>query len=145
MIGNGYNIFYTDDDVDDLEFFREAVASVSNDHTVYLQSHGDELLGLLETPPGGRNLIFLDINMPEKDGLEVLRELRQMPQVKDVPVVMLSTSDDESTIKASRELGANLYIPKPNSYAEFKKIMAALLLNEPGKDYFTGNGYVYRS
>lgn len=64
-------------------------------------------------------IVLLDINMPRQDGFETLRKLRQDPDLKNVPVIMLSASDNESDMEAAAELGADGYLVKPFRSDEF--------------------------
>jgi CheY-like chemotaxis protein len=117
------NIFYTDDDIDDHAIFIDAAEQVSESLQVLTQNNGDELLRLLNNPPPFPNLIFLDLNMPIKSGFEVLQEIKQSEFTKHLPVIVFSTSDDEKAITTARQLGANLYIPKPSSFSSLKKVI----------------------
>ncbi|HSU50867.1 MAG TPA: response regulator [Segetibacter sp.] len=139
------SIFYTDDDIDDRAIFIDAAQQVSDSLQVITQGNGDELIGLLNNPPPFPNIIFLDLNMPVKNGYEVLQEIKQSELTKDLPVIIFSTSDDEKAINTTRHLGANLYIPKPSSFSLLKKaIKYSLSINwntfTPSTD-----GFVYRA
>lgn len=114
-------IFYADDDADDLDFFRDVTASIDKNIELFTHENGNQLLVAVKNPPPTPHIIFLDLNMPGKDGFEVLKELKSSEEYKDIPVVMFSTSNDQKNIIRSRELGANLYITKPNSFAKFQK------------------------
>jgi len=70
--------------------------------------------------------ILLDLNMPKKDGREVLKELKQHPVLKKIPVVIFSTTNNEQEMRRCYELGANSYITKPNSFESLLKTVAAL-------------------
>lgn len=70
--------------------------------------------------------ILLDLNMPKKDGREVLKELKQNPHFKKIPVVIFSTTNNEQEMRRCYELGANSYITKPNSFESLLKTVAAL-------------------
>jgi CheY-like chemotaxis protein len=71
-------------------------------------------------------LILLDLNMPKKDGREALREIKADPQLKHIPVVVLTTSKAEEDIYRSYELGANSYITKPVTFASLVEVMKTL-------------------
>jgi response regulator RpfG family c-di-GMP phosphodiesterase len=116
-------IFYTDDDVDDRDLFVDAALHVSDSLEVITQGNGDELICLLNNPPPFPNLIFLDLNMPIKNGYEVLKEIKQSERTKSLPVIVFSTSDDQDTVDLTRKLGANLYITKPSSFSLLKKVI----------------------
>ena len=122
-----YTIFYTDDDPDDQDFFKEVVAEITPQHTIYTQNDGFELLEVLQNPPPSPHIIFLDLNMPKKSGYQVLKEIRETDSTKTIPVVIFSTSNDNNAIKKTKELGANMYITKPGSYTKFKKILNSVL------------------
>lgn len=121
------NIFYTDDDVDDQELFRDALAEVDESLVLTTASDGDVLLSLLTDPPPEPRLIFLDLNMPRKNGYEVLREIRGNEELRNYPVIIFSTSTDESTIATTRQLGADRFIPKPRTYDGIKKVLTACI------------------
>ncbi|MDQ6812638.1 MAG: response regulator [Bacteroidota bacterium] len=121
MIVEATRIFYTDDDVDDRDLFIDAAHQVSESLEVITQGNGDELIRLLNNPPPYPNFIFLDLNMPIKNGFEVLQEIKKSERTKYLPVIIFSTSDDQTAINTTRDLGANLYIPKPSSFSSLKK------------------------
>lgn len=120
-------IFYTDDDEDDKEIFKEIVSEIKPHAEVELQSDGAELLHILRKDEVKPDLLFLDINMPNKDGFEVLDEMRERHHHKRIPVIMLSTSSNEDVINKARRMGATLYVCKPNSYGKFRSILTTLL------------------
>ncbi len=127
MSDYGYNIFYTDDDADDQEIFRDVVAAINERIYIFTQNSGDELLDLLKSPPPRPHVIFLDLNMPVKNGYEVLHEIRTNEKTNQIPVVIFSTSNDETSIASSKKLGASLYVHKPSSYAELKQVLRHVL------------------
>ncbi|MFT3795297.1 response regulator [Flavobacterium sp.] len=114
-------IFYADDDLEDLEFFTEVTNAIDREITVVTHQCGDELIDALHNPPPSPHIIFLDLNMPGRNGFDVLEELKTSEHLKEIPVVVFSTSNDEKNIAKSRELGANYYLPKLGSYESFKK------------------------
>lgn len=125
---DAFTIFYTDDDQEDLEFFKEIIDTIDADVSVVTQNTGQELLHALDNPPPHPYLVFLDINMPGMTGYEVLEQVRKSHQ--KLPVVMFSTSGDEDSISKSRELGASYYVPKSGIFEQLKKsIEHALAIN----------------
>ncbi|SFQ42392.1 response regulator [Flavobacterium akiainvivens] len=124
---NELTIFYTDDDQEDLEFFREIVGSISDDWHVVTQSNGPELLHALDNPPPHPYVVMLDINMPGMTGFDVLKALRSQREHKELPIVMFSTSRDEAAIEKSRLLGATYYIPKSGIFENLKKSIEHVL------------------
>ena len=121
------NIYYADDDADDRQLFTDVVESMDTPVDLHLQRDGQELLERLEDRPPYPTVIFLDINMPRKNGIEVLRLIRQQEDLKTVPIVIFSTSDDPDIIKSARELGANMFVSKPFSFSKFKKAITHCL------------------
>lgn len=137
-------IFYTDDDEDDRMVFSDALRQVAADCTVAVQRNGDELLQLLKNPPPHPSLLFLDLNMPVKNGYAVLKEIREKEGIADLPVVIFSTSNDAESVRTSQQLGANLYIPKPSTFSALKNALRyALSINwknfQPSSDNFVFN------
>ncbi|HEY9712961.1 MAG TPA: response regulator, partial [Chroococcales cyanobacterium] len=72
------------------------------------------------------SLIFLDLNMPKKDGREVLEEIKNDDDLKDIPVVILTTSRDEEDIAKSYKAHANCYVSKPVDMKQFLKVVQAI-------------------
>ncbi|MDR7370391.1 response regulator [Flavobacterium aquidurense] len=105
-------IFYTDDDDDDLSIFADAVESLPEKIQLKTYNGGDKLLTAIYNPPPIPHLIFLDLNMPGKNGFDVLAELRSSEK-KDIPIVIFSTSNEPGIIERCRTLGANYFITKP--------------------------------
>lgn len=137
-------IFYTDDDQDDLDFFKEIISLINTNFSVITYTNGQQLIDALNNPPPCPHLVFLDINMPGMNGLEALKHVRQLNKYEKLPVIIFSTSNDEDTIAKSQELGANYYLPKTGAYDRLKKaIEHALTINwgdfTPNKDAFVYN------
>jgi DNA-binding NtrC family response regulator len=105
-------IFYTDDDEDDLVFFREAVHSISPNIKLYTYQNGYDLLHALENPPPVPKVIFLDINMPTKSGYDVLCEIKNSDLLRDIPVIMYSTTCTVENVSRCKSMGANYFITK---------------------------------
>ena len=76
--------------------------------------------------PNGPMLVLLDINMPRIDGLEVLRQLKQSPKTVDIPVIMLTTTDDPREVVRCYELGCSSYVTKPVEYDRFVEAIRRL-------------------
>ena len=116
-------IHYADDDTEDLELFKNAVERSGEAISLYTYANGDDFLNGIKKE-GSRGIIaFLDINMPGKSGLTLLREIRESEDLKHLPVIMYSTSSDPATISASQDIGANMYIIKPSSFSVLKGII----------------------
>ncbi|OXA80983.1 CheY chemotaxis protein or a CheY-like REC (receiver) domain [Flavobacterium aquidurense] len=123
-------IFYTDDDEDDLSIFTDAVESLSKKIQLKTYSGGDKLLMAIHNPPPTPHVVFLDLNMPGKNGFDVLNELRNSEKKSDIPVIIFSTSNEPGIIEKCRSLGANLFITKPILMNDIiKSIEHALQIN----------------
>lgn len=121
MNNNDYVIFYADDDKDDLDFFRDVTDSLTGNIQLHTHNSVDSLLDSLQTPPPIPEVIFLDLNMPGKNGFDALQELKNNLQLKDIPVVIFSTSSDEQSVKKSLDMGASFYVTKSTTFATLKK------------------------
>jgi CheY-like chemotaxis protein len=116
-------VLYVDDDIEDFEIFNMALAEINRNITVMYASDGDEAYQLLnERLTIYPDVVFLDINMLRMDGLTFLAELRANPKLKDIRVVVLSTSSNPREIKRIEELSAK-FIPK---HTEFKTLIEAI-------------------
>lgn len=125
------SIFYTDDDDDDLFIFNEAVECISNlsEKTVNLHIHknGENLLENIKKNTSKNKVVFLDINMPKKNGFEFLEEIRNELEINQTPIIIFSTSDDVNNISISHDLGANFYAIKPSDFNDLKKIILIVI------------------
>jgi CheY-like chemotaxis protein len=130
-MGSPIVILLADDDEDD----RLATADAFRRHRLandfYTVNDGEELLDFLhrrgkhqDAPRPG--IILLDLNMPRLDGREALREIKSDPQLRTIPVVVLTTSREEEDILKTYDLGANSFIAKPVGFEELIKIVEML-------------------
>lgn len=109
-------------------FFKDALTELPIEAEIHTVNDGDELLQYLSDPDNTLpNLLFLDLNMPRKGGLDCLKEIRSNEKLKDLSIAIYSTSASEKEIENTFILGANIYIRKPNDYAELKKVLASVL------------------
>lgn len=106
-------------------------AGVANE--ILLARDGQEALDLIaqnyhdaETSMGTPMLVVLDINMPRVDGIEVLRQLKQREVTAQIPVIMLTTTDDPREVERCYELGCSVYITKPVEYEKFVEAVRRL-------------------
>jgi len=115
-----FTIFYTDDDEDDLSIFADAVESIPQQITLQTYSEGQNFLNAIAETPATPYVVFLDLNMPGKNGFDVLEELRNSYK-KNIPVVIYSTSSEPGIIEKCRKLGANCFITKPVLMSDIRK------------------------
>ena len=136
-------ILLVDDSPDDVVLTKRALRKNNISNEVIVAPDGEEALRYL-LPEGEAQelpvLILLDISLPKIGGLEVLRLIRADERTRYLPVVMLSTSSEQSDIVESYGLGANSYVRKPvvfNDFAEAVRVVGLywLLINQPVTDY----------
>ena len=144
MILQQINILLADDDTDDCFFFKEAIEELTVSTNLTAVHDGEQLMQLLtdetkELP----HILFLDLNMPRKNGFECLAEIKQNKKLGDLPVVIFSTSFEQEVVNLLYDNGAQYFIRKPSEFSQYKKIIhqtLALILQEnnlpPTKENF---------
>ena len=121
-------IHYADDDMDDLAMFKNAVEKSGKPVALNTYNNGDgDFLKNIQSSKGKKSIVFLDINMPGKSGFEILKEIRSKHSLDDIPVVMYSTSNDQTAINISQDIGANLYAVKPRSFSNLKTLINKIM------------------
>ncbi|GGH47761.1 response regulator [Dyadobacter endophyticus] len=125
-------ILLADDDHDDTFLFREALEQVPVETRLSVAENGAQLLQLMKGADAKPDIIFLDMNMPVKNGLECLEEIRGTAGYEQVPVVILSTSVAQYLWESAYKGGANLYIQKPTSFKGLIEILKMCLLEKAG-------------
>ena len=128
MMDSILTIALADDDEDDRMFFVEALEELALKVKVSLFENGQELLDFLKLSNSELpDLVFLDLNMPIKNGLECLKEIRQNLKLRDLAIAIYSTSSSEKDIEDTYLGGANLYINKPNNFSKLLKALEIAL------------------
>ncbi|OJV17623.1 MAG: response regulator [Dyadobacter sp. 50-39] len=125
-------ILLADDDHDDTFLFQEALTQVPLESRLSVAENGVELMRILQDTSCKPDIIFLDMNMPVKNGLECLEEIRGTSGYEQVPVVILSTSVAQYLWESAYRSGANLYIQKPTSFNGLIEILKKCLLERAG-------------
>ncbi|MEI6107085.1 MAG: response regulator [Opitutae bacterium] len=105
-------ILIVEDEPVSREVLRKILSS-REDCQISIAQNGDEAWALLDDPNRAFDVVFLDITMPEPDGLEVLRRIRQSPLLQSVYVVMCTATSDRATVTKVIQLGAQSYVVKP--------------------------------
>jgi CheY-like chemotaxis protein len=122
------NIFLVDDDEDDRILFKEVIEEISIRTKLSLFHDGQELMDYLSLPniqlP---DLIFLDLNMPIKNGLQCLKEIRDNPDLNQIVIAIYSTSSSDKDIEDTLVNGANIYITKPTEFTKIKIVIKKVL------------------
>ncbi|MDB5231032.1 MAG: response regulator [Chitinophagaceae bacterium] len=113
-------VFIVDDDPDDREAIRDAFRENKHDHEFVFMENGNKLFDVLSTQFSQTYpaIILLDLNMPGKNGKEILKEIKEDATLRKIPVVIITTSSSEKDRDISYELGANCFVTKPDSYKE---------------------------
>jgi two-component system, response regulator len=137
---NGDPILLIEDNPDDVTFTLRAFKRNNITNRILIANDGEQALNLLlpdDRPAAPRlALVLLDVKLPKIDGLEVLRRIRSDWRTQTLPVVVLTTSNEERDIVTSYRLGANSFVRKPiqfNEFVEATKVLGLywLLVNQP--------------
>ena len=142
MSSTHFNLLLADDDKDDCFFFEEALKDLPVSTELTTVSGGEQLMELLtkettELP----HVLFLDLNMPRKNGFECLSEIKLNKKLKQLPVIILSTSLDQDVVNLLYKNGAQYYIHKPAEFSQLKKVIyqALTLIGQNGLSGKAGN------
>ncbi len=137
------NLLLADDDADDCIFFREALDELPLTASLTTVNDGEELINFLQTSEKLPDVLFLDLNMPRKTGIECLSEIKQNDKLANLPVVIFSTSFDRKVVDFLYEGGANYYIRKPSEFSSLKEVIHTVLtilrqtdFKQPAKENF---------
>lgn len=128
MNHNALHIVLADDDDDDRLFFKDAIEELKVKTVVTTVKDGVELMEYLnKSETHLPNLLFLDLNMPRKSGMECLKEIRSNHKLKDLSIAIYSTSAMEKDIEETFVKGANIYIKKPNDFEVLKELITKVI------------------
>ncbi len=126
------NVYLTDDDQDDCMFFWEALHELNDSVKLTIINDGAKLMEKLRVEePVVPEIIFLDLNMPRKNGLECLTELGAAHRFNNTSIIIFSTNSNLDIVEESFKCDANFYICKPHSFTLFKKTIEHVLSFEP--------------
>jgi len=122
------NILLADDDIDDCQFFKGALEQLPLSAILTAVHDGEQLMQLLtkdkyELP----HVLFLDLNMPRKNGFECLSEIKQSKKLAKLPVIVFSTSHEEEVVNQLYKNGAQYFVRKPSEFSQFIKIINSAL------------------
>ncbi len=121
-------ILLADDDEDDRLLFKEAFDEIKLETRVKTVKDGCELMDYLnDTANELPHLLFLDLNMPKKSGMECLSEIKSIKRLENMAVAIYSTSATEEDIEETFVKGANVYIKKPSEFSTLKKILTSVI------------------
>jgi len=126
-----FEILLVDDNAGDIELAREAFENIKVVHCLHVVRDGQSALDFLNQQ--GKyasairpDLVLLDLNMPGKNGLEVLAAVKENKALQDIPVIILTSSEAETDISQSYHLHANAYIVKPVEMSQLIKVVGSL-------------------
>ena len=123
------NILLADDDTDDCFFFEKALKEIPIDTHLTVINNGEKMMNyLFEHEEHLPDVLFLDLNMPRKNGFECITELKLSQKLNQLPVVVFSTSFEQEVVKRLYQNGAQHFIRKPAEFAQFKKIIQQTLI-----------------
>ena len=119
-------VLVVDDNLDDVAIARMACQSWRA-HDLYVARDGDEALAMLQGDGAVRpDVALLDLGLPGMTGVEVLQAIRKSPELRDLPVIVLTGSEREADIRETQRAGANAYIQKPIDVGTFVRTMDVL-------------------
>ncbi len=124
-------ILLVEDDPGDIELIQETIKSAKIKIKLQIVNNGADAISYLKkedsysdkNEPG---LVILDLNLPLKSGMDVLDEIKSNEELKHIPIIVMSTSDQESDVIKSYKLGANSYVTKPMGIDEFSHIVSTI-------------------
>ena len=129
MTNNAPTILIVDDDEGHAILIRENLEAAGLTNRIVHFHDGQAVLDFFSDRRGRPHetfLVLLDIRMPKVDGIEVLRRLKEDPELGKLPVIMLTTTDDSREVERCYELGCNVYIQKPVDYDRFAEAIRRL-------------------
>ena len=143
-----YNLLLADDDEDDCAFFKDALDDLHLSVSFNTVANGVALMKYLsDNSPGNLpDILFLDLNMPRKNGTECLVEIKQNDRLKNLPVIIISTSFEHDVVNSLYKDGADFYLCKPGDFSVLKQriysavnLVANLPFKPRSKDKFVVN------
>lgn len=140
-----HTIVLADDDIDDHDFFRSALQEIDPTKKLHVVTDGVQLLDLLQHYMP--DLIFLDLDMPCKNGLECLKEIRTNSTLFNLPVVVFSSTSRPANITTAYEMGGNLFFIKPSNFHDLVDAVRTIISmdwsdpNAIKEKYLIGNSY----
>ena len=125
------NILLIEDNLGDIRLIQEVLKDSIHSHSLNIVNDGEQAIQYLKrenkyTDAVVPNLIFLDLNLPKKDGREVLAEIKGSDNLRFIPVVIFSSSEAEKDIQKSYDLHANCYVVKPFDFNQFSQVIESI-------------------
>ena len=123
----GLQVLLADDDEDDREFFFRAMSEVDPSVGITLVEDGEQLMKELNKNNPTPDLLFLDMNMPRKNGMECLIEIGNHEELRKIPVIIYSTSISMLESDSEWSQGVSCFVRKPDSFRRLKEIVKEIL------------------
>ena len=142
-------ILLVEDNADDVELTLRALRKENMANQIHVVRDGEEALAFLFDPQKPNHahlkLVLLDLKLPKVDGLEVLKAVKSDPRTRRIPVVVMTSSREESDLVRSYDLGVNSYLQKPVDFDQFRDVVKRmgfywLLINQPPPPQVAGKG-----
>lgn len=150
MMPNPVILLLADDDKDDCLFFKDALEELPLTANLTTVHDGEQLMQLLskeKVAPPPPHVLFLDLNMPRKNGFECLEEIKRDERLRQLPVIVFSTSFEQDVVNLLYKKGAQYYIRKPAEFSELKRVIHRALvlatqehMSQPAKEDFVLKG-----
>ena len=130
------SVLVVEDDADDYDFLKAILKSCCEKASIQWVQDGEQAVDYLfhkgeyqdETRYPAPDLVFLDIRLPKKSGLEVAKIIKKDPRLKKLPTIMLTTSSSSADVRCAYENGANSYLKKPEGSQEMEQFKKAICL-----------------
>ena len=120
-------IFLVDDDIDDQLFFTDALKEIDESIQCDIANNGKDALERLKNLLLLPDILFLDLNMPFMNGYECLSQLKNETRLAGIPVVIFTTSNDPKDVEITHQLGADVFLSKPNEFTLLREKLERIL------------------
>jgi CheY-like chemotaxis protein len=132
ILGKPVEILLVEDNVGDVGLIEEVFEEAKIRNNIHVAENGEEALRYLRgkgkfSGSPRPDIIILDLNLPKKDGREVLREIKEDSNLKNIPIIVLTTSTAEKDILRAYELHANAYVTKPLDFDQFMNVIGSIV------------------
>lgn len=127
MTNEKLHLVLAEDDQDDRLLFKKVFDSVKLENTLTVCEDGSGLMTYLNFTDNLPHIIFLDLSMPGKSGMECLREIKRNPKLRDVTIAIYSSTAVPAVVSEAFMLGANVYIKKPDDFNDLKRILSEVI------------------
>ncbi len=124
-MAQAHHILLVEDNPADVRLMREALSAGEVPKVIHVARTGDEADAYLSGTEPVPDLVFLDLNLPGKHGLEVLADIRRQPRLAPLPVIIFSSSETEEDVRRAYAASANCYVAKPGSLDRYFSVLAA--------------------